>query len=260
MILIAPFLIGIPLLAAVIYLNERHAFLSRDFFPTAGHKWGAYAWLGLLVIGMTALVATSSANPASAEQLESVSFWSLFTFHIVLMVFLGGWWALAGTPNLREFLGFQPGGYLRSTLLGISVGFGGWVLTITLALIVGAILMSAGVMPDDMKPSPMIPWIAGFNPLQKLLVVFMAMTVEEFFFRAWLQRRTGLLVSTAIFAVSHAGYGQPFMLIGVTIISLVIGVTYYRTKDIWPCIVAHGVFDAIQIFVIVPTAIRFIAV
>lgn len=257
--LTASLIFGVPLLALVVYLNERHGLLRHDAFPTAGHRYGAYAWLGLLLVGMSAMVMASSANPASPEMLEKVSYWSLFTFHAILIVFLAGWWVLSDLPRLSEFLSLGRGRYLQSTLLGISVGFGGWILTITLALLIGAILMGAGVMPEQLKPSPMIPWIAGFNPLQKLLVVFMAMTVEEFFFRGWLQKRTGLLISTAIFAISHAGYGQPFMLIGVTIISLVIGITYYRTKDLWPCIVAHGVFDAIQIFVIVPTALKFIA-
>ena len=82
------------------------------------------------------------------------------------------------------------------------------------------------------------------------------MTVEELFFRGWLQKRIGLLASTLIFAVSHAGYGQPFMLIGVTTISLVIGFTFYKTRNLVPCIIAHGVFDAIQIFLIVPFALK----
>jgi membrane protease YdiL (CAAX protease family) len=257
--LTAPLLFGIPLLAFVVYLNERHGLLRRDAFATTAHRVGAYAWLGILLIGMSAMVMASSANPTSAEQLANVSFWSLFTFHVVLIVFLAGWWLLANRPPLPEFLSLGRGNYVQSTLLGISVGFGGWVLTITLALLIGAILMGAGVMPETLKPSPMIPWMAGFNPFQKLLVVFMAMTVEEAFFRGWLQKRTGLLISTVIFAIAHAGYGQPFMLIGVTIISLVIGITYYRTKDLWPCVVAHGVFDAIQIFVIVPTALKFMS-
>ena len=46
------------------------------------------------------------------------------------------------------------------------------------------------------------------------------------------------------------------LLIGVTIISLIIGTAFYRTKNLLPGIVAHGVFDAVQLFVIIPIAFR----
>jgi membrane protease YdiL (CAAX protease family) len=36
----------------------------------------------------------------------------------------------------------------------------------------------------------------------------------------------------------------------------VIGFTFYRTKNLIPCIIAHGVFDAIQLFVILPVVFR----
>ena len=99
-------------------------------------------------------------------------------------------------------------------------------------------------------------WMASQPAWKKILIILSAMTVEEFFFRAWLQSRVGLLVSTALFAVAHFTLGQPLLLIGVTVISLVIGFTFYRTKNVLPGIVAHGVFDAIQLFVIIPIAFR----
>ena len=82
------------------------------------------------------------------------------------------------------------------------------------------------------------------------------MTVEEFFFRSFLQKRIGLVASTILFALAHFTYGNPMMLIGVTMISLVIAVTFYRTRNVVPGIIAHGVFDAIQLFVIVPAFVK----
>ena len=37
---------------------------------------------------------------------------------------------------------------------------------------------------------------------------------------------------------------------------LIIGVTFYRTKNLLPGIITHGVFDAVQIFVIIPIVFR----
>ena len=62
--------------------------------------------------------------------------------------------------------------------------------------------------------------------------------------------------STILFALAHAGYAQPMLLIGVTVISLIIGTAFYRTKSLVPGVIAHGVFDAVQLFVIIPVAFR----
>ncbi|HKO00661.1 MAG TPA: CPBP family intramembrane glutamic endopeptidase, partial [Thermoanaerobaculia bacterium] len=91
---------------------------------------------------------------------------------------------------------------------------------------------------------------------KKCLIVLSAMTVEEAFFRGWLQKRIGLIASTILFALAHSGLGQPLLLIGVTMISLVIGYAFYRTKNLIPGVIAHGVFDAIQLFVIIPIAFK----
>lgn len=246
------------LVALFIFMNERYHLLSSDRFRSPAHKWGAYIWFALFLFTLSlSVVAASGAPVQSAEELKNVPYWSLFVSHVLLLSFLGGWWALAGFPSLRSFLnlqGMKPG---TATLIGVAVGVGGWALTIAVAATMGAILMALGAAPENMKPSPMIPWMAALPIWKKTLIVFMAMTVEEFFFRAWLQKRVGLVISTVVFALAHAGYGQPLMLIGITVVSLVIGYTFYRTKNLWPCIVAHGVFDAIQLFVIIPVVMRF---
>jgi membrane protease YdiL (CAAX protease family) len=86
------------------------------------------------------------------------------------------------------------------------------------------------------------------------------MTVEEAFFRSFLQKRIGLIASTILFALAHFTYGNPLLLIGVTVISLVIGITFHRTKNVLPGVIAHGVFDAIQLFVIVPFAVKMMGI
>lgn len=251
--------VALAFIIAFVVLSEKFNLLSVDYFATSIHKVAAYAWFSLLILVMTGVVVASSRNPATADQLKDASFWSLFSFHVVLLVFLAGWWLLTGRPRLGAFLNIPRENSGTALLSGLAVGVGGWMITILLALLVASILAAANLISTDIAPSPMMPWLANLEVWKKIIVVVMAMTVEEFFFRAWLQKRIGLIASTIIFAVGHAGYGQPAMLIGVTIISLVIGMTFYRTKDLRPCIIAHGVFDAIQIFVIVPAALKFIA-
>src|SRR5262249_26117037 len=183
-------------------------------------------------------------------------FWRIVALHWILIVFLFVWWLLSGRPRLTDYLnirGERPG---EAVATGFAVGFGGWLATLAIALLIGLILTAAGLIPKNPQPSPMIGYMAALPAWKKATIVLSAMTVEEAFFRGWLQKRVGLLASTILFAVAHSGLGQPLLLIGVFIISLIIGFTFYRTKNLIPCIVAHGVFDAIQLFVILPIVFR----
>lgn len=267
---------------AMIVLNERYGLFATDRFPSTAAKIGAYVWLGLLLFGLGLAVTASALRGPTARDLARISFVSLFQLHAVLVVFLFGWWLLTGRPplgaflnlrgendmvmtswwlftgriSLREFLKPRVSYTDEMTMIGLAVGVGGWIVTIVMALLLAAILNAAGVLPKPSQPPPMIAWMAALPLWKKALVVLSAMTVEEAFFRAWLQKRIGLLASTLLFALAHSGFGQPLLLIGVALISLVIGFTFYRTKNLLPGIIAHGVFDGIQLFVVIPILFR----
>lgn len=246
---------------AIVYLHERHGLLAAaDRFPSPLFKWLAYAWLGFFMVALALLVTGSALTPVTVKQLANVPFYSLFMLHAVLIVFLIGWWVLSGTPRLKEFLQIRherPGEVLA---IGTAVGVGGWMLTLLTAMLVALLLRAVGVLDEPPDPPAMIGWMAALPVWKKALIVLSAMTVEEFFFRSFLQKRIGLVASTILFALAHFTYGNPLLLIGVTIISLIIGITFYRTKNVVPGILAHGVFDAIQLFVIVPIAVRMMGV
>lgn len=250
---------GIPLLlVAIVYvvllvLNERMN-LFGDHFPSHLLKVIAYIWLGVFLIVITIAIVSSSLVQPTAKELARMPFYNVFALHAILIVFLGGWWFFTGRPPLARFLNIRVDG--NALLSGLAVGVGGWMITIALALAIAFILQATGVLPKDVQPPAMVGWIASLPVWKKIVLVFSAMTVEEAFFRGWLQKRIGLIASTIFFALAHAGYGQPFLLIGVALISLVIGFTFYRTKNIIPGVIAHGVFDAVQLFVIIPIAFK----
>jgi membrane protease YdiL (CAAX protease family) len=240
----------------IVGLNEKLNLLSCDRFPSAFAKWFAYAWLGLFLLLLAGLVTGAALNPARAADLANAPFYSLFGLHAVLIVFLAGWWLATGRPHLAEFFNFQRGRNGEAVMIGLGVGVAGWIFTLGMALMIALILRATGILGEDPKPSPMIGFMAAMAWWKKVTIVLSAMTVEEFFFRSWLQKRVGLIASTLLFALAHFTLGQPLLLIGVTVISLVIGFTFYRTKNVLPGIVAHGVFDAIQLFVIIPIAFK----
>ncbi|HJW93489.1 MAG TPA: type II CAAX endopeptidase family protein [Thermoanaerobaculia bacterium] len=242
---------------AIIAANERFGIFRCDRFPNIFAKIFGYLWLGLFLIVVGVLTAYNAVHPPTAQQLEQMPFIGFFVLHFVMIVFLLVWWLITRRPPLGTFLNIPRNGNGEAVMTGFAVGFGGWIATIVIALFALAILRVAGLVPDNIKPPAMIAFMAHVPWWKKASIVFAAMTVEEAFFRGFLQKRLGLIASTMLFAVAHAGYGQPLLLVGVSIISLIIGTVFYRTKNLLPGIIAHGVFDAIQLFVIIPIAFRF---
>jgi len=252
----------IPLIAivlfwiALVYMNERYGLFSVDQFSSTAMKWIAYVWLGVFLFLLTFLIVGSSMHPPTAKDLARVPFYSLFTLHAILFTFLVGWWLLTRRPPLGAFLNVPRAGAGEAVMTGFAVGVGGWIVTILLALAIALILTATGVIPKNPQPSPMIGWMAALPLWKKGTIVLSAMIIEEAFFRGWLQKRVGLIISTTLFALAHSGLGQPLLLIGVAIISLVIGFTFYRTKNLIPGVIAHGIFDAVQLFVIIPIVFK----
>lgn len=241
---------------AIVYLNERHDLLSCDRFPNAFAKWFAYVWLGAFMVLLALMVTSSALAPATPQQLENTPFYGLFVLHAVLVVFLIGWWFASGRPPIREFLNIRHERPAEVLAIGTAVGVGGWVVTLTTAMLVALALRGVGAMDAPAEPPAMIGWMANLAIWKKALIILSAMTVEEAFFRSFLQKRIGLVASTILFALAHFTYGNPLLLVGVTVVSIIIGITFYRTKNVLPGVLAHGVFDAIQLFVIVPFAVR----
>lgn len=243
---------------AIVVLNERRNLLSCDRFPNAGAKWFAYIWLLLFMVGIALMVTQSAQTTVGPKQLANMPFYSLFLMHAILVLFLIGWWLASGMPNLREFLQIRHERPSEVIAIGVAVGVGGWMFTIVMALVAVLILRGVGVLDNPPEPPAMIGWMANLALWKKALIVLSAATVEEAFFRSFLQKRVGLIASTVLFALAHFTYGNPLLLIGVTVISLVISVAFYRTKNVLPGVIAHGVFDAIQLFVIIPVAFRMV--
>jgi membrane protease YdiL (CAAX protease family) len=243
---------------AIVVLNERTGLLSCDRFPNAAAKVFAYLWLGFFMVMLAYLVTGAALKPPTAKQLAGAPFYSLFTLHVILLVFLLGWWLATNRPNLREFLNIRHERPLEVVAVGVSVGVGGWIITLLAALLIALLLRAAGLINEPAQPPAAIAWMAALPLWKKGIIVLSAMTVEEAFFRSFLQKRIGVVASTVLFALAHFTYGNPLLLIGVTIISLIIGYTFYRTRNVLPGVIAHGVFDAIQLFVIVPIAFKLI--
>jgi membrane protease YdiL (CAAX protease family) len=141
---------------------------------------------------------------------------------------------------------------------GLILGVGVWLLALGVIFAFALALYALGGEKALPKEVPtVIPLIAGLPIWLRLLVSASAGFFEELFFRGFLQPRIGLALSTAFFALAHLSYGQPFMLVGLTFLSVLLGLSVKWRQNIWPAVMAHFVFDAVQLLVIVPIALRY---
>ena len=216
----------------------------------------------LALLALTGILATTVFLPLTsfghAEEIDPDTIWfpSLLLGHLLLASFLLLWWRLRADITLAEFLRLHRGDWWRKMRAGAAAGCGGWLVTIAATSMAAGLLALTGHAPGAAQASPLISWLAELPVLKRLIMIAAAMTVEEAFFRGFLQPRFGLLLSTVFFALSHFSYGLPLMIVGVFIISLIIGRTFERSGDLLPCVVAHGIFDAVQLLVVLPWAVR----
>jgi membrane protease YdiL (CAAX protease family) len=237
-----------------------------EFLATEIPSWGRrIVALGLLWAVLVACVFYPAVAPGDAANVDPQAIWfpTLFVAHFVLCGFLVIWWILAQPLSARRFLRLEHASRADISY-GLRLGALGWVAAIGASALVAAVLLAWGRTPTGAEDSvaqpfeipPVLLWLVQLPVWRKLVVVAVAMTVEEAFFRAFLQTRIGWLLSSVLFALSHGGYGLPTLSASVFAVSLVIGWALRRRGSLLPCIVAHGVFDGVQLLVVMPIAVE----
>jgi membrane protease YdiL (CAAX protease family) len=166
-------------------------------------------------------------------------------------------------PSLwRQFLtqfGFLAPDVPREIGIGVLLGIGAWGAVLLGAFVLGGLVWALGGADSlPRKPPDLIPWIAALPIGFRLLVSLSAGVVEETFFRGFLQPRIGIILSTGLFVLAHFSYGQPFMLVGIGLLSLIYAWIVRWRQNIWPAIAAHTLFDGIQLLVVIPSALKFL--
>lgn len=239
---------------ALLALSGRLICVREEFVtPVRGAVAALLLW-GILAVAVFHPVV----SPHAVAQIDpdTLPFAALFAGHALLIAFLAAWWTLAWPEPVRRFLHLETAA-ASELAFGLRIGLVGWLLAlgVGIATAVGLQITGLGTGEESFTVPPLLRWLADLPLWRKLTVVAVAMTVEEAFFRGFLQPRFGWLPASLLFALAHAGYGLPTVLASVLALSLVIGWAFRRTRSLLPCIVAHGVFDAVQLLVVMPLAI-----
>jgi membrane protease YdiL (CAAX protease family) len=145
----------------------------------------------------------------------------------------------------------------RELALGVGVGVAIWgaVLAI-LTAVVGLLQTLGGADWMPREASPLIVFLASQPLWLRLAAALSAGFFEETFFRGFLQPRVGVLFSTLLFTLAHWSYGEPFMLVGVALLSLAYAMLARWRRSVWAAVAAHATFDAVQLLVLLPWALK----
>jgi membrane protease YdiL (CAAX protease family) len=212
-------------------------------------KW-TYA-VGLIIVfgiefGLRDFLLPEHANDISIG-LATVAEWVTLS----LLVFL--WIPRVEKKNL-ESIGL---GRLRSRHL--------WWGVLVYLLVLGASLMSSFLLESVGLPSirSLQPTIKGYG-FATLFALFLTGTfLEEVFYRGYLIERMTILtghrwiaafVSWLLFTSVHLKFFGLGPTIDVSVICAALVLLYLKEKSIWPCIIVHGINDALA-FLIFPLLI-----
>ncbi len=231
------------------------AVFAEDGFREPGRRTLAVALLATVLL-LTVAIPFAGGFAGAQPESEDLTVVSLFAVHAILAFFLGCYYVLSGRRSLADFLKLRSAKPVADLSAGVLIGAAGWLVTILAALVVVGIWWlfrrSFPGAEEGQPVSPTILWIVAQPVWVKVSIVLSAMVVEELFFRSFLQTRVGALAATLMFTAAHGVYGQPLVLIGILVISAVLSVTFVLYGNVLPCIIAHGAFDAIQMFVVIP--------
>jgi membrane protease YdiL (CAAX protease family) len=246
--------VGLPAVAAIVVVAARKGCFRGDSFRDERRRAAALVGLGVTLAATTILPVFQLGRPIDPKRLSLVS---ILALQQLLFAFLVAWWLLSGRPPLRRFLALDTPDPIGQARLGVGVGLAGWLLTVAAGLVVLGILRFTGV--EEVRPiPPLVRWLASQPLGSRIVLVAAAMTVEEVFFRSFLQRRIGAVPASIFFLVSHGGYGDPLFFVGLLAITATLAVTFRKTGSVVAPMVAHGVFNAVQLLLILPAAVRLI--
>lgn len=259
---LAPLLPFLLALVAVLWFDRecRRRGLDPPGFATPSRRAAGLATLALaLALSSFGSLAAFGGEPEAVDY-SRVPSWQLFALHVVLLAALTGWYVagyVGSGVRLGEQIGLAAQRPWREIGFGAVFGVGAWLVVLVAAYLVALAIAALGggdLLPKS--PPAAVAWLAGQSVALRAGLALSAGIVEEIFFRGLLQPRVGIAVSTALFALAHLAYGQLFMLVGVTILSLLYALLVQWRQSVWAAIAAHAVFDLVQLLVVVPAVLR----
>jgi len=87
----------------------------------------------------------------------------------------------------------------------------------------------------------------AFSPLLLIYFFIVRVFLEEYFFRAFLVPRVGVVVSSVLFGLTHYGYGSAGEIIGAIVLGMILAIAYKQHGRILPNYIGHLLYNLVAI-------------
>ena len=199
--------------------------------------WTAVIWVGYMI---GALIGHPLKGTEILENSWILSIALLVTDLLVIYVFWRRKYA-----NFKFNYGYTYGETFSTKQLFL------WAAVSAIGLLIFDVIANFYLpIPDDLEISNMLAQLMT-NPLGLLGICLIGPLAEEVFFRGAIERRLleknwnpwfAIVISAALFAVSHLNFAQGFT---AFIIGIFMGWVYYRTRSIWVTALIHMVNNTV---------------
>lgn len=121
-----------------------------------------------------------------------------------------------------------------------------FVILFAAFIILSTILSFLGIN-DLEKVNSAVKEMTGEGAISVALTLGIVLFIEEFFFRAFLQKRVGIVPSTLVFTALHLGYGSIAETIGVFALGLILAYWYKKNNSLFQNYLGHIIYDLVAI-------------
>ena len=119
---------------------------------------------------------------------------------------------------------------------------------IIIANVIAIVDETTGVPINDLKKvNDVVDAEIQFSLILFLVTVIVVVFIEEFFFRAFLVPRAGMIPATLIFTFFHYGYGSIAEIIGVFFLGLILAYWFKKKKSIIQNYFGHLFYNLLAI-------------
>ncbi|MDD5148003.1 MAG: CPBP family intramembrane metalloprotease [Candidatus ainarchaeum sp.] len=121
-------------------------------------------------------------------------------------------------------------------------------LLFAVSIAVSIILLAIG-LNDTQKVFEAINSLQAKGILFLFYLLIVRVTAEEIFFRGFLAKKTGIIISSTVFALAHISYASAAEIIGAFFLGIVLARAFLKNKNLVPNIFAHIFYNFIVLII-----------
>jgi hypothetical protein len=148
-----------------------------------------------------------------------------------------------GKKNFLKSLSLKPFPSVKGTL---SEAVKLFALVFLVLLVEGIALRELGLLDNGIVADV----ILAQNAFTLLLAVTIGPLGEELLFRGYLQKKIGIILQSALFALFHLGYGSVSEIAAAFSVAVLFGLSFKQKRNIYALVLAHALYNLLSISIV----------